>query len=235
MTGSIMMNTFFAAICLQFLDKNDIFKWSKTNLIKNIIFFVLGFIASLLLFMTSIYLIDLFFQGSLTIDKLSFELLTFVKILCLTLSVSVFEEALFRGILIGWLKEKKGKSMAFLISLAAFTLPHMIHSLSFYYVFNILAAGIFLGTVYLVWDTLVFNIAFHMMWNIISAGLGTLDAKKNNGIFSFLVEDMKAFQLIVAIILIVLALLTVILNLIIKKNKRVKDDNDTASKREVSL
>lgn len=233
MIGSIMMNTFFAAICLQFLDKNNIFKWSKTNLIKNISFFVLGFIASLLLFLTSIYLLDNFFQGSLTKGKLSLEILTFVKILCLTLSVSVFEEALFRGILIGWLKEKKGKSIALLISLAAFTLPHLIHSLSLYYMFNILAAGIFLGTIYLVWDALLFNIGFHMMWNIISAALGTLDTKKSNGIFSFLVEDMKAFQLVVAIILIVLALLTVILNLIIKK--RDKDDNDIVSKREVSL
>jgi membrane protease YdiL (CAAX protease family) len=82
------------------------------------------------------------------------------------LFVAFYEEAVFRGYILGNLMESFNKWIALLISALLFTLFHLVNpGIGFIPMLNIFLAGILLGINYIYTKNLWFAILFHLAWN----------------------------------------------------------------------
>lgn len=88
------------------------------------------------------------------------------------LPMALFEEFLFRWVMIGQLDRWMGLAPAFLLSMAAFAAVHRPNGkLGFVAVLNLLIVGAIFGVVYLQWGLWVVTAA-HAGWNLAQWGLG---------------------------------------------------------------
>jgi len=74
------------------------------------------------------------------------------------------EEIVFRGIILKNLINKKGKVFSIIVSSLVFAIGH-INRLDIWYVLYTFLIGVFLGSLYIIADSIYLPIGFHFMWN----------------------------------------------------------------------
>lgn len=82
--------------------------------------------------------------------------------------VSLFEESLFRGIILIKINKRMPATLAIIISSIIFTLPHLVHQPSHAELLSIFLGGILLASLVIKSRSLGAAVGFHLMWNILS-------------------------------------------------------------------
>lgn len=92
---------------------------------------------------------------------------TMLPAIAMALSSSVFEELLFRGVLLGSVEAWLGSWAALVVSSLVFGLTHLINPAGTVQgaLFIAIEAGVLLGAAYLLTRRLWLSIGFHMAWN----------------------------------------------------------------------
>lgn len=108
------------------------------------------------------------FLGSDYVNGSAFNILmSIIVALILGISAGFAEEIVFRGIILKYLINKKGKVFALIASSLIFSIGH-INRLDLLYLLYTFLIGIFLGSLYIIADSIYLPIGFHFAWNTYS-------------------------------------------------------------------
>lgn len=159
-----LVATFFSVwIFTKFIDQVPFISlgFHLKNRWKDIIFGIfLGFIIMMFGYFILIQLNEINFSSYLIETK------SILLSILLFTSVSVMEEVLCRGYILGQLLEVSNKYIALIISSAIFTALHSLNpNMATIPVLNLFLAGILLGITYIYTKNLWFPIALHFSWN----------------------------------------------------------------------
>ena len=141
----------------------NVFNWFNLNFnsYKNFIkSFSLGAI-TIFIIITYLYLKDY-----ILFENFSFSLIRLSGYLLLFTIGAVIEETVFRGLILGNLKESINKYFALAISSVLFVLIHLLNTgISLVSITNLFLAGLILGILFILFDNLWMPIGFHLSWN----------------------------------------------------------------------
>jgi len=136
------------------------FKLNYNNYKNSIKSFFLGAIT---IFIIIIYL---YLKGYVLFEKISFSLIRLTGYLLLFIIVAVIEETVFRGLILGNLKESINKYLALAVSSFLFVLIHLLNAgISLVSIMNLFLAGLIMGVLFILFDNLWMPIGFHLSWN----------------------------------------------------------------------
>lgn len=146
--------------------------------------FVSGFFLGVIIMVIAFFL--LLSLNEIAFDSYNFNLKSMVFSIIFFISVSVLEEALCRGYILGQLLETSNKYVALVVSSAIFTALHSLNpNMATIPVLNLFLAGILLGITYIYTKNLWFPIALHFSWNFFQGP-----------IFGFEVSGQKLYSVI---------------------------------------
>ncbi len=168
---------------LKFIDKVSLISigfHTKGRLKDILLGIVLGFVIMAIAYSLLINL------NEITFDSYLIDLKSIVYSIIFFISVSVLEEALCRGYILGQLLETSNKYVALVISSIIFTALHSLNpNMAAIPVLNLFLAGILLGITYIYTKNLWFPIALHFSWNFFQGS-----------IFGFEVSGQKLYSVI---------------------------------------
>ncbi len=128
-------------------------------------FFAGSMIAILLMVSGFVILLS---SNQIDIETVSISAGSFLNSFMLFLGVSIFEEVLCRGYILGTLMDSMNKFIALLISSLIFAVLHIPNNhISFIPVLNLFLAGVLLGSAYIYTRNLWFPIGMHLFWNFV--------------------------------------------------------------------
>lgn len=165
LTALIMLATY--AFLFKHYEKRDITELSTTGLFRESL---LGLLVSTLCISFVIYVLyGLGFYEVLSISNAS----TLIISLALFITLSVFEEVIFRGIIYRITEESLGTNLALLISAILFGLAHLPNQhANAVSVLSAASGGILAGTLFSLTRRLWLPIFFHAGWNWAQASFG---------------------------------------------------------------
>jgi len=141
----------------------NILNWFKLNYnnYKDVI--KCFFLGAITIFIIIIYL---YLKGYVLFEKISFSLIRLTGYLLLLTISAIIEETVFRGLILGNLKESINKYFALAVSSVFFVLIHLLNSgISLVSIMNLFLLGSILGIIFILFDNLWMPIGFHLSWN----------------------------------------------------------------------
>ena len=136
------------------------FKLNYNNYKNSIKSFLLGAIT---IFIIIIYL---YLKGYILFEKFSFSIIQLIGYFFLFTIVAIIEETVFRGFILGNLKESINKYLALAVSSFLFVLIHSLNpDISLVSITNLFLAGLIMGIFFILFDNLWMPIGFHLSWN----------------------------------------------------------------------
>lgn len=137
-------------------------KWTKTSFKQ----FYQGIIAGAILL--SLCILVLYINGSMAIDTISFNPLSFLIYLLTFALVAFNEELVMRGFLMGNLMTVANKYFVLIFVAALFSAAHFFNpAITLLGKINIVFAGLLLGIPYIYTKNLWFPIGLHLSWNFL--------------------------------------------------------------------
>lgn len=82
--------------------------------------------------------------------------------------VALFEESLFRGIILIKINKRMSATLAIIVSSIIFTLPHLINQPTRIELLSIFLGGLLLASIVIKSRSLGTAVGFHLMWNLLS-------------------------------------------------------------------
>lgn len=141
----------------------NVLNWFKLNYNNYKNSFKSFFLGAITIFIIIIYL---YLKGYVLFEKISFSLIRLTGYLLLFIIVAVIEETVFRGLILGNLKESINKYLALAVSSVLFVLIHLLNSgISLVSIMNLFLAGLIMGVLFILFDNLWMPIGFHLSWN----------------------------------------------------------------------
>ena len=141
----------------------NVLNWFKLNYnnYKDVI--MSFFLGAITIFIIIIYL---YLKGYVLFEKISFSLIRLTGYLLLLTISAIIEETVFRGLILGNLKESINKYFALAVSSVLFVLIHLLNSgISLVSITNLFLLGLILGIIFILFDNLWMPIGFHLSWN----------------------------------------------------------------------
>ena len=136
------------------------FKLNYNNYKNSIKSFLLGAIT---IFIIIIYL---YLKGYILFEKFSFSIIQLTGYIFLFTIGAIIEETVFRGLILGNLKESINKYFALAVSSILFVLIHLLNAgISLVSISNLFILGLILGILFILFDNLWMPIGFHLSWN----------------------------------------------------------------------
>ncbi len=136
------------------------FKLNYNNYKNSIKSFLLGAIT---IFIIIIYL---YLKGYILFEKFSFSIIRLTGYIFLFTIGAIIEETVFRGLILGNLKESINKYFALAVSSVLFVLIHLLNAgISLVSISNLFLAGLIMGVLFILFDNLWMPIGFHLSWN----------------------------------------------------------------------
>ena len=166
---TILANGFLAYLCLRVINEKKLLR--TLDFKSNLKMFIIGSIMATVV-VGCIYGLYIGFKG-----KIDFGFFICLQLTTVSFSlihhffVALFEEALFRGILLSSLQRKCPAFLAIIISSMIFALPHVIHKPAPVELLSIFLGGCLLASLVVKNRSLGAAVGFHLMWNLLTVQL----------------------------------------------------------------
>ena len=165
----IIVNCFLAMLCYNYIKDKALL--SETTLKQNLKQFLIGMLMATLV-MGMIYSLYFTVNGQLEGEQLfRIQLLEIVFAFTHYFFVALFEEALFRGIILMTLAKQIPAVFAVVISALIFALPHLVYQQSIMSITSVFLGGILLGSMVIRYRSLWSAVGFHLFWNLLGVDL----------------------------------------------------------------
>ncbi len=111
--------------------------------------------------------------GEISLYSLQLNLSELSKSIMTFLIVAITEEIIFRGYIQHYLMQSMNKYIALFVASVIFTALHLFNpNIDSIGIFSVFAAGLVMGTTYMITNSLWFPISMHLWWNFIQVHLG---------------------------------------------------------------
>lgn len=166
---TILANGFLAFLCMRVIRDKKLLK--DLDFKSNLKMFIIGSLMATVV-VGSIYGLYIGFKGQIDFGFIfSLQLTTVSFGLVHHFFVALFEEALFRGILLSSLQKRCPVILAIIISSMIFTLPHVIHKPTPLELLSVFLGGCLLASLVVKNRSLGAAVGFHLMWNLLTVQL----------------------------------------------------------------
>lgn len=166
---TIIANGFLAFLCFNYIRDKKLLQ--ALDFKTNMKMFIIGSLMASVV-VGSIYGLYITLKGQIDLNLIiSLQLTTVFFSLVHHFFVALFEEALFRGIILSSLQKKCSAFLAVIVSSMIFTLPHIIHKPAPVELLSIFLGGCLLASLVVKNRSLGAALGFHMMWNLLTLEL----------------------------------------------------------------
>ncbi len=163
--------TILLILFVKFIDDERIIQSLKLN--KGCSLFVFGLYSFATLFVLGILFFFLFLLGEIKFEGFKFDGFRLLASILLFILVAISEEFIMRGYVLKNLLQSFSNEIALLLSSVLFVLIHIFNpNLSWVALVNLFLAGIVLGLIYIITDSIWYPILVHFWWNFIQTHLG---------------------------------------------------------------